>query len=92
MKRIIDNSLKTCLLSVLLILYALQYDNRIAFYISVLFTIISIIQLAKSVSIYRKSEAESRRSYFNACLSRFTASVFVIGVFIAYAIEFIKNI
>ncbi len=92
MEKTVDNSLKACLVSVLFILYALQYDNRGAFYFSVLFTIISMIQLAKSVSIFRKSEAESRRNCFNTCVNRFTASVFLIGVYISYVIEFIKNI
>lgn len=88
----IDNSLKACLLSVLLILYALQNDNRVAFYLSAVFTIVSIIQLAKSVSIFRKSAAESCSNCFYTCINRFTASVFLIGVYISYVIEFIKNI
>lgn len=91
MNESIDKSLMKSLASVFMIIYALQYNYPIAFYISMLIIIFSIINIANAVSIYIKATKESRIDYFNSIICRFTASVFLIGVYFAYVIEFIKN-
>lgn len=92
MEKTIDKSLIKSLASVLMILYALLYNHPIAFYISILIIIFSIINLANTVSIYSKASKESRLGYLNTTIGRFTASVFLIGVYIAYIIEYLKNL
>lgn len=91
MGRRIDYSLMLSLSGVFVIIDASLNDYKSGIYSSVFFIILAIMRLTKVVSVFRKCSKQLRGKLFNANINRFTASVFLIGVYVAYFIEYIHN-